>query len=161
MIRDGRTEQRVPLHVKVGGPAAVPIAELIERGEAAAQRVSADYAEHARTQAKEIATTGRALLKKGADGAEWNSLYTLVRDLRTSGESANRRTLTGICESLEFVWTRCDRNDRRLPAVINLHLDALVLAAAYDMPEETLQRLETELGLAAGVLRLGEGHIEP
>lgn len=151
----------MPLHAKVRGPAAIPIAQLIERGEAAAERVSEEYAEYARTLAIEIVTTGRELLKKQATGAEWNSLYTAVRDLRTSGESAKHRALTGICEALEFVWMRCDRKDPRVPAVIDLHLDALLLVAAYKMPEATLHRLRKELRLAAGVLRLGEGHIPP
>src|SRR6476619_4326704 len=121
LIRNARFDDSLPLHAKVTGPRAIAIDTLVERGEAAEKRVAQEYADHAPTLVAKIVITGKLLLQKQADLAEWNSLYTIVRDLRTSSASAGHHDLAAICSSLESVWTTCDRNDVRLPKVVDLH----------------------------------------
>jgi hypothetical protein len=149
----------VPLRVKVDGPAAISIVVLIERGEAAAKRVSEEYADYAKMMVAKIVSAGKALLKGQTDSAEWNSLHVMVRDLRTGGESAKHFGLAEICTSLERVCTRCDRFDPRLPKVIDLHLDALTLGAYDALPEEKFHQLHRELSSAASILSPGEGYV--
>ena len=161
MNSDARRAGTVPLYVKVSGPGATPIPVLVERGEAAAKRVSEEYSDYALMLVARIVITGKIFLQKQASIAEWNSLYSSVRDLRTSGASAGHHHLAAICSSLETVWTTCHRNDARLPKVVDLHLDALTLTIVEAFSETTCQRLHQELRSAASILDLGEGYVSP
>ena len=161
LTRNPHIDRHVPLHMKTQGPAALPIATLVERGESAAKCVAEEYAEYARTWVPAVVAACRGLLGRDAPGVEWNAIYTTVRDLRTSGQSAGHHVLAAMCASLEDVLMKYDRNDPRAPKVIDLHLDALALAGAGVVPEDTLKRLVQRLRRAAGVLTLGKGYVEP
>ena len=161
LIRNARLDDSLPLHTKVTGPRAIAIDTLVERGEAAAKRVAQEYADYAPTLVARIVITGKTLLQRQASISEWNSLYTIVRDLRTSGASAGHHDLAAICCSLEDVWTTCDRNDVRLPKVVDLHLDALTLTVLEELSETRFQLLYEELRCAASILTLGEGYVSP
>jgi len=126
--------KRRSLYEKIQGPEAVPIEALIERGDTAARRASADYLEFFRTRLPAVETLANALFVGSPDGTAWRSFYIAVHDLRSSSASAGYEAVSAISQSLEGLLVERDHENPLMRDVIKLHLDALSLAASNNAP---------------------------
>ena len=146
-----RPPQRKSLYEKTQGPRAVSIETLIQQGDAAARRASADYLDFFRARLPSVEKLANAMFGESPESTSLKSFYTAVHDLRSSSASAGYHAISAICESLEMLLVERDPHDALMREVIRLHLDALSLASSASAPlpdgaEST--RLITNLGRA-------------
>ena len=134
---------------RISGPNAVPLATLVKRGEAAAEKVQESFGDYLGTRLRELADLrGRlsAAPKEHSTGV-WDEFYSQVVDLRGSSAMAGRQGLGEICASLETLLTEHLRDARAVQVVIS-HIDALVLLSSGQEGAGAARRLAGELAQA-------------
>jgi HPt (histidine-containing phosphotransfer) domain-containing protein len=137
------------------GPQAVRIETLIEHGDTAARRVSADYLAFFRTRLPTVEDLANALFAESSGSADWEAFYAAMHDLRSSSASAGYHTVSAICQSLEGLLAERDPGEPLMREVIRLHLDALSLAISENAPianSDEANRLIANLGRVANKL---------
>lgn len=140
---------RRPLLEKISGPKALPIALLVERGEAAAQRVHEDFGSFLDQRIRELSAMRGDIAGPGHPG--WREFYAAVVDLRGSAATARRPAVAGVAASLEALLDE-RLFDGRAATVLNSHLDALVLVASGGLGEGAIRHLTAELEQAVARL---------
>jgi hypothetical protein len=134
---------------KISGPTAVPLATLVKKGEAAAERVQESFGDFLDQRIREL-TDARSRLcgvpEEVPDDA-WDHFYALVVDLRGSAAMVSRQGLGAVCRSLETLLKEHVR-DAKAAAVVASHIDALVLLSQGRESEAAVKRLTAELGQA-------------
>jgi hypothetical protein len=137
--------RRTSLLEKISGPNAVPLATLVKKGEAAAERVQESFGDFLDQRIREL-TDARARLSGGPDEV-WDHFYAMVVDLRGSAAMVSRQGLGAVCRSLEVLLKEHVR-DAKAAAVVASHIDALVLLSQGRESEAAVKRLTGELGQA-------------
>jgi len=146
-------KRRPSLLERISGPKAVPLAALVQKGEAAAERVQESFGDFLEQRIGEL-IQARFRLTEAPDAvpeAAWEQFYALVVDLRGSAAMAGRRGLGPVCFSLETLLEEHVR-DSRAVAVAASHIDALLLLSAGRESESAAQRLGAELAQAVARL---------
>ena len=126
--------QRKSLYEKTQGPGAVPIGALIQEGDTAARRASADYLAFFRARLPSLEGLADASFDGASGDMARKSFYVAVHDLRSSSATAGYPLVTAICESLERLLAERDPENPLIRDVVRLHLDALALAASNKAP---------------------------
>lgn len=140
---------RPSLMEKISGPNAVPIALLVERGEAAAARVHEGFASFLEQRARDLSVMRQRITGPGDAG--WQEFYATVVDLRGSAATAGRHAVAVIAGSLEAMLDE-KLFDSRAVAVLNSHVDALMLVSAGEQGEGAIRHLIAELEQAVARL---------
>jgi hypothetical protein len=152
--------RRLSLLEKISGPDAVPLAILIRRGEAAAERVHADFGVFLHQRIQELARMRGGL--DAENGESWRPFYAAVVDLCGSSATAGRMAVNAVSASLERLMTERVQEARSFQ-VIGSHVDALVLLASGS-PESCgsaeTQTLIAELEQAVNLLPLGKSSLK-
>ncbi len=144
------TDPRRPtLMEKISGPNAVPIALLIERGEAAAIRVHEGFASFLDERVRELSAMRQHLAGPGHPG--WQEFYATVVDLRGSAATAGRHAVAKVAASLEALLDE-RLFDGRAATVLHSHLDALLLVSMGSQSDGAIGHLLTELEQAVARL---------
>src|SRR5262245_9108344 len=113
------SKARPSLLEKISGPNAVPLATLVKKGEAAAERVQESFGDYLGTRLRALAEVRNRLLDAPGEaaGAAWDQLYSLAVDLRGSAATAGRQGLGEICTSLENLLKDHVRDARAIQVV--------------------------------------------
>ena len=144
---------RKSLFEKTQGPNAISVEVLIARGNTVAQRVQEDYPEFFRERIPIVDALAKALFV-GRSETNRRTFHMVVHDLRSSSANAGYNRLSAICDSVETLLVERKLDDARMPAVIELHLDALRLAMSDSaLNDEIFARLVADLERATA--RLG------
>jgi hypothetical protein len=142
-------KRRPSLLEKISGPNAVPLATLVKKGEAAAERVEESFGDFLNQRVRELSEARLRL--EGAPDPVWEQFYALVVDLRGSAAMVKRQGLGEVCQSLETLLTGHVR-DAKAAHVVGSHIDALILLSQSQQSEAGVKRLTAELAQAVGRL---------
>lgn len=127
----------------------MPIALLVERGEAAAVRVHEGFGSFLDQRIRELSAMREHIAGPGHPG--WQEFYAAVVDLRGSAATAGRHGVAKVAGSLEALLDE-RLFDGRAATVLNSHLDALVLLAPGGLGEGAIRHLTAELEQAVARL---------
>jgi hypothetical protein len=130
---------------RVSGPNAVPLAALVKKGEAAAEKVQESFGDFLDQRIRDL-TDARFRLT-GAPDAVWDHFYALVVDLRGSAAMVKRQGLGAVCQSLEILLTE-HVHDAKAAHVVASHIDALILLSQSREAEMAVKHLTVELAQA-------------
>ena len=126
------------------GPNARPIADLIARGDRASIRAQAQFGDFLAIGLNDLRQAADALSRESGDAVRRQRLLFIVQDLRTASTTAGRLQLGSVLASLENA-ARMDALDAE---ILQLHLDAAMLASNPVLPERDYQRLSANLARA-------------
>lgn len=142
-------KRRPSLLEKISGPKAVPLAALVKKGEAAAERVQESFGEFLDQRIGELTDARSRLLSAPEDvsGEVWDHFYALVVDLRGSAAMVSRQGLGAVCASLESLLKEHVRGAKAAHVAAS-HIDALVLLSQGHESEAAVKRLTGELAQA-------------
>lgn len=129
---------------RVRGPNARPIDFLVQRGTASALRVNSEYRDFARERMNEIVQAMEGLTPASPLG-DWQSLYVMVQDLRSSSATCGNDTIARIARSWERALDQQYRREEKLTTVLQLHMDALKLAVSQSVDGGDLSALADRL----------------
>jgi len=127
MAPNPSAKRRPSLLEKISGPKAVPLAALVQKGEAAAQRVQESFGDFLQQRIGDL--TEARLRLSGAPPHAWDKFYAMAVDLRGSAAMAGQTHLDAVCRSLEALLKDHVR-DGRAACVVGSHIDALVLLSS-------------------------------
>lgn len=145
-MNNAHAVRRVSLAKRIRGPNARPIDFLVERATQSAVRVSAEYVGFAGKRINEIGVM-MATLTPLSSAADWQALMVAVQDLRSSSITCGSAAISWIAQSWERALDWQYRHESRLMAVMQLHLDALRLAASGKAEDGELRALASRLTL--------------
>lgn len=143
------------LRDKISGPHAVPIARLVERGEAASLRIQKDFDGFLQQRVAELEELLDTLDGDTASDEVRRNVFTIVLDIRGSSALAGKPLVGTICSTFETLLQQRDPADPRMKAAIASHTAALNLVMAKGALDEESSRLLTgELSRAVDCLPL-------
>ena len=136
---------RPSLLQRVSGPNAVPIAQLVERGAKAAEKVNGQFQDFARDGVRQLESL-MANIAPASPEQSWVALAAAVQDLRSSAATGGHPALSRMAKSWEKALTLPRSGNAKLVPVMLLHLDALRHALAHtataDESRAVAERLE-------------------
>ena len=136
--------RRPSLAQRIRGPNARPVDQLVERATLSAAHVRSQYADFARQHVQQIADL-MAVLSPLSPASEWQALTVVVQDLRSSSITCGNAALSWIARAWERALDWQYRHESKLMAVMQLHLDALRLAASKTASDAELRALADRL----------------
>lgn len=145
--------QRPSLFSKCQGPNAVPIERLVARGEKAAAAVRQEYGDYLPAALSALAEKGRDFLSAPTDPAKCTGFLEALRDIKSSAATAEREWVLRFAASLDALMQTRAAGDAHLPVIVDLHLDALTVAARRNASAVELKYLEERLASVTSVLR--------
>ena len=146
-------DRRLSLKRRCMGPRAVSIETLIQRAEAAAQTVLREFPAHALGQVEELARLGQAALADRAAAERWAAFRAKLRDLQTSSAMGGAHWVASYAAALQVELGMREPWDPNLPKLLDLHLDALRIAAGGTASDAELAALDEKLRRATLALR--------
>ncbi len=132
----GGGRRRANLLEKVSGPNAVPLAALIQKGEAAAQKVHQSFGSFLDQRILELARL-RPQLANPEEPA-WREIYEAEVDLLGTAATAGRKEVSAVCASLELLMRQLGARidwDAKAARVLGSHVDALMLLTSERAPK--------------------------
>ena len=140
------------LRDKISGPNAVPIENLVARGEQASARVQQHFDDFLKLRVGDLEAL-QAELARDPDAEAWRNFFTIVRDIRGSSALAGKTGVNQFCISLETLLQERDPADPRMGSAIASHVDALHIVTLGKAGDELSQALLAEqLALAVNAL---------
>ena len=142
MAPNPSAKRRPSLLEKISGPKAQPLTALVQKGEAAAQRVQESFGDFLQARIGEL--TQARLGLSGAPRAAWDKFYAMTVDLRGSAAMAGQTHLDAVCRSLETLLKDHVRDDRAA-GVVGSHIDALLLLSSGRQSQSERQSAASRL----------------
>lgn len=130
------------------GARAVAIEALVRKGEAKTAEIVKEFGRYALRQTKELGGLAKKALADRKDDGAWRGFIHALRDVRSSSATAGAPWIETYAGHLHDELARRERFDQHLPTLVELHLDAMKVAASGQADEEMLKKLDHNLALA-------------
>jgi hypothetical protein len=136
------------------GAGAISVAQLIQRGEAAADSLMRDFGKHVQDRLDELESLAQMALDDRRNEKTWAAFLTALHDVQSSGATAGSVWTEKYAIALQRELGRREKTDGHLPLLIALHLDAIRLAANGNASHADLAGLGNSLTQASEKLAL-------
>jgi HPt (histidine-containing phosphotransfer) domain-containing protein len=137
---------------KCQGPRASAIDSLVRRGEAKAAEIIKEFGRYALGQILGLGALAKKALADPQDEAAWRNFIHALHDARSSSATAGAPWIEAYSKRLDEELAQRERYDVHLASLVNLHLDAMKIAAAGQSTQSELADLDKKLALAAARL---------
>lgn len=134
------------------GARAVSVEKLVRKGEAKAAEIVKEFGRYALRQLEELEALAKKALADRHDEDAWRGFTHALRDAHSSSATAGAPWIEAYAGHLAGELARRDKHDAHLPQLVNLHLDAMKLAAAGTAGEDEMAKLNEKLKLASAKL---------
>ena len=134
------------------GARAIPVEQLVRKGEAKAAEIVKEFGRYALRQLEELEALAKKAFADRHDENAWRGFTHALRDAHSSSATAGAPWIEAYAGHLAGEVARREKHDAHLPQLVRLHLDAMKLAAAGVAGEDEMAKLNEKLKLASAKL---------